>query len=173
MRRYVMLVKHDPQTSKIPDYVVVRDEVISPEPVGWNLHVIAGHRSGEPPVVRFPRDSDVDLHAHFMQGNVKQVDQREWLRVIGDSGTTQWLVVLMPSPKGEMPANVERISSTSARVTMGNDSEVFHVGTEGAHQAAVERAGKTHILLPAGRVKALAEIAFQIPSVSRVRRLNL
>src|SRR6185369_8049287 len=117
--------------------------------------------------------SDVDLHAHFLQGGAKQVDKQEWLRVVGDSGATHWLVVLMPNRKGEMPANVERISDTSARVTLGDDSEVFHIGTDGTHQAAVERGGKTHILLPAGRVKALAEIPFQIPSVSRARRLNL
>ena len=33
MRRYIMLVKHDPNRSKMADYLVVRDKISSPQEV--------------------------------------------------------------------------------------------------------------------------------------------
>jgi hypothetical protein len=41
MRRYVMLVKHNPAKSGIADYLVIRDEIVAPQPAWRNLHVLA------------------------------------------------------------------------------------------------------------------------------------
>ena len=56
---------------------------------------------------------------------------------------------------------VERVSATSARVTLGGESEVVHLGGDGKYQAAVERGGQTTVLLDKGQVKAWSELEFE------------
>jgi hypothetical protein len=205
MRRYAMLVKHDPKTSRIPDYLVVRDEIFSPEPVWWNLHVLGRkiERSGQS--FRFPGQLGVDLTAHFLAPEVRETQNRQWgwrsdvkgrrtlkgdeyeeqifgawipedfergswngnrgemakwLRVKGDEGNTQWLVVLMPNREGEASAKVERLSETSARITLGDESEVVHLGSDAKWQAAIERNGERTVLLEAGEVKPWSALEF-------------
>ena len=87
-------------------------------------------------------------------------EMAKWLRVRGDAGRTDWLVVLMPNRKGEPPPAVERLSPTSARVTLGDEVEVVHLGSDGEHQAAVSRGGKTTVLLSKGQVRPLPELPF-------------
>ena len=79
-------------------------------------------------------------------------EMARWLRVRGEAGRTDWLVVLMPHRRGSEPARVERLSPTSARISLGGRSEVVHLGSDGRHQAAVERDGKLTVLLDAGEV---------------------
>jgi hypothetical protein len=210
MRRYVMLVKHDPKKSKLADYLVIRDEIESPESVWWNLHVLARRieRSGRR--ADFPGQLDVDLAAHFLTPKIEKIEKRTWgwgdsdhrgarkgfkgeayekeffdrilpedfpggtwgrlarqsgevgmwLRVAGPAGRSDWLVVLAPHRRGEAAPEVERLSATSARVTLGGESEVVHIGSEGKYQAAVERNGTLTVLLKAGQVKGLSQVSF-------------
>ena len=210
MRRWAMLVKHDPKASKIPDYLVIRDEIDAPEAVWWNLHVLGHGIEQDGGVFRFPGQLDVDLTAHVLTPRVRTVQKRiwgwgdhedrgarkgykgdqyeqaffgrvlpkdfergtwgrpwqrsgevgQWLRVQGDAGRTDWLVVLMPTRQGQPAAKVERLSPTSARITLGDEAEVIHLGTEAKHQAAVERGGRTTVLLEAGRVKPWSDVEF-------------
>ncbi len=194
MRRYAMLVKHDPQKSKIPDYLVIRDEIVSPEPIGWNLHVLARDIQGDGPTFLFPGQLGVDLTAHFVQPEIKSVEKKDsgngkiipedfprgtwkpddgehtkWLRVQGAPGQTHWLVVLIPNRE----TKVERLSNTSARITLGNESEIIHLGTDGTHQAALERGGTISVLLPEGGIKPLGEVSFQASKPTRGRKPNL
>ena len=79
MRRYIMLVKHDPTTSKMADYVVVRDEIHSPQSAWQNLHVLA--RSIEPQGEGryfFPGQLDVDLTVHVCGTTPDRTEQRLW-----------------------------------------------------------------------------------------------
>jgi hypothetical protein len=209
-RRYAMLVKHDPRESKIADYLVVRDEIESPEPVWWNLHILARAIEQQGGSFLFPGQFDVDLTAHVLTPEVGAVEKREWgwggtlgdrrgkkgkdyesvcfghvipkdfkrgtwnpapcpagggemakwLRVQGAAGRTEWLVVLAPHKQGQPVPKVERLSPTSARIVLGGESETVHLGTAGKHQAAVERGGKTTVLLAAGVVKELDKVDF-------------
>lgn len=204
MRRWAMLVKHDPARSRIADYLVIRDEISSPEPVRWNLHVLARdlRRSGQ--TVLFPGQLDVDLTARFVTPELGEVESREWgwsgkggdrrtrkgreyeetcfgevipedfeggswtggertrwLRVIGPADTSRWLIALFPHRRGEPAPSVEPLSATSFRVTLGAESEVIHLGTEGAAQAAVERGGERTELLRAGEVPGWADVEFR------------
>jgi len=205
MRRYTMLVKHDPGQSKIADYLVIRDEIASPEPVGWNLHVLGRDIKRNGAAFTFPGQLDVDLTAHIFGPpaleiekrqwgwkNVKSADLRntkgkqyeqkyfgaylpkdlqrgtwdggemaKWLRLLGPAGLSKWLVVLVPHRQGKDAPEVERLSETSARVTLGKEVEVVHLGSDGKCQAALERGGKTAVLLEAGRVKPWAEVEFK------------
>jgi len=218
MRRYAMLVKHDPAASRVPDYLVLRDEIDSPETPWWNLHVLARDVKVQGQRASFPGQLDVDLTAHFVTPAVGEVERREWgwrdvdspllrntkgaeyeqkyfgayvpenfergtwgqakgtggemtkwLRVKGATGRSQWLVVLMPNLKGRAPAKVEKVSETSVRVTLGEEVEVIHLGSEGAMQAAIERGGKVTTLLKAGEVKGWDELPFEgfAPNVDR------
>ncbi len=92
MRRFVMLVKHDPARSRLPDYLVVQDEIASPEPVGWNLHVLGREiqELGASNRFHFPGQLDVDLTAHFLGLQVLQVEKRQW-GWSGPSGTRRTL----------------------------------------------------------------------------------
>ncbi|MCF7709500.1 MAG: hypothetical protein K9N52_11430, partial [Verrucomicrobia bacterium] len=78
MRRFLLLVKHDPASSNIPDYIVVRDEISSPEPVWWNLHVLGRKINGHGPVFHFPGQLDVDLNAHFLEPDITEIEKRQW-----------------------------------------------------------------------------------------------
>ncbi|MBD3265318.1 hypothetical protein GF373_01500 [bacterium] len=78
MRRYTMLVKHDPKRSEIPDYLVIRDEIDSPEPIWWNLHALARDIQEDGQSILFPGQLDVDLTAHFITPQIEQVQKREW-----------------------------------------------------------------------------------------------
>ncbi len=220
MRRYVMLVKHDPRRSKMADYLVVRDEIDSPEPVWWNLHVLAREigeivpdgRNGRPRERQVPRwftfrgQLGVDLSATFLSPETETVERRQWgwrgdtnarrtlkgeayeqacfgawvpedfepgtwgghdgemakwLRLRGPAGRSDWLVVLVPSRQGQAAPTVEPLSETSARVRLGDETEVVHLGSGGKHQAAVERDGETTVLLEAGQVKPWSELEFE------------
>ena len=81
----------------------------------------------------------------------------KWLRVRGDAGRTNWLVVLMPQRQGRPAPDVERLSDTSIRIVLGGESEVIHLGSEGRCQAAVERGGTLTKLIDAGTVKPWSE----------------
>lgn len=222
-RRYTMLVKH---TSGLPDYLVVRDEIDSPQPVWWNLHLLARKvvEGGAPatpmsatpmPVSDAVRTAgsrrflfvgqlgvDTTLHVlsptvtetqqrrwgwggamtdrrgkkgadyeaacfhkvipeDFVPGTWKDGEQAEWLRLRGAAGKTEWLTVLMPHRTGEPAPVVEKLSATSARITLGNETEIVHLGSEAIHQAAVERAGKLTVLVPAQTVKPWNELTFE------------
>jgi hypothetical protein len=192
MRRFVMLVKHDPDQSKIADYLVIRDEIFSPEPVWWNLHVLARSIEGEGPVFRFPGQLGVDLEAVFLEPEIDTIQKREWgwsgkgnlrrerkgdeyvknhfsrfipdnfepgtwdtedgertvwLRVRQRAGASQWMVLLIPHDKDQAAPVVERLSPTSAKVTLGDEAETIHLGSDAPHQAAVERDGEMTILI--------------------------
>jgi hypothetical protein len=213
MRRYAMLVKHDPGKSKLADYLVIRDEITSPQPVWWNLHMLARDITGGKEVLCFPGQLDVDVDAHFLTPKLGDIEKRQWgwsneskenrgslkglkgaeyekehfgkyiprdfqrgtwgktpgqsgemgkwLRVKGSAGTTTWLVVLMPRLQGQPAPKVEKLTDTSARITLGQESETVHLGTEGKHQAAVDRGGAETVLLKAGQVKGLNEVEFK------------
>jgi hypothetical protein len=214
MRRYAMLVKHDPKVSQIADYLVIRDEIASPEPVGWNLHMLARDIQREGSLFRFPGQLDVDATAHFLAPDVSEVETREWgwstertkgtrrslhgeayekehfghyipkdfvrgtwgkdfqnsgemgkwLRVIhrkGAAGRSDWLVLLVPNRQATPAPKVEKLSATSAKITLGAESEVVHLGSDGKWQAAVERDGKTTTLLDANHVKHWSELDFK------------
>jgi hypothetical protein len=203
LRRYAMLVKHDPKASKIPDYLVIRDEIDSPRTAWWNLHVLARDLRRDGRRVFFPGQLGVDLTAHFLTPEPTNIEKRRWgwggtmkqrrglkgaeyekacfgryvpedfrpgtwkegemaqgLRVRGAPGRTKWLVVLMPRRRGEPAATVEKLSPTSARIALGRETEVVHLGTEGACQAAVERGGRRTALLKAGELKPPGELPF-------------
>lgn len=211
MRRYAMLVKHDPRKSRIADYLVIRDEISSPEPPWWNLHVLARDIVPRGQRFFFPGQLDVDLTVHFASPKAQTFEKRQWgwsnerkrgtrkglkgkayerehfghyipedfhrgtwgksfehsgeiakwLRVKGQPGMSRWLVFLFPHPKGRPAPEVEVLSPTAAKVTLGNESEVIHLGSEGQWQAAVVRAGKTTVLVEKCRVKPWDEIDFK------------
>ena len=210
MRRFVMLVKHNPKASRIADYLVVRDEIKSPEPIGWNLHVLARDIKADGQTAVFPGQLDIDAAAHFITPRIGDIEKREWgwravdggalrttkgkeyeekyfgaylpkdfqrgtwgqapgtggemgkwLRVRAEAGLTKWLVVIVPNLQGQDAPKVERLSDSSARVSLGGESEVVHLGTDGQFQAAVERGGKTVTLLKAGDVKPWAQVEFK------------
>lgn len=205
MRRYVMLVKHKPGNSKIPDYLVVRDEISSPQPVWWNLHMLARDIRQSDQVISLPGQLDVDVDVHFVTPRVERIEKRQWgwskernkgslknwkgeqyerehfghyvptdfkrgtwgksfehsgemgkwLRVQAGAGESRWFVVLMPRLQDASAANVEKLSATSARISLGNESEIVHLGSDGEYQAAVERGGRETILLKADQVKPI------------------
>lgn len=205
MRRYAMLVKHDPKRSKIADYLVIRDEIESPEPVWWNLHVLGCDIKRDGDAFHFPGQLDVDLTAYFIAPNVGEIEEREWgwadgksadrrrlkgaeyeaenfgawipenfekgrwkggemskwLRVKGEPGHTDWLVVLMPNLQGRPAPKVERLSPTSAQITLGDETEIVHLGSDAKHQAAVERNGKATVLISANEVKPWSALEFK------------
>ena len=211
MRRYAMLVKHDPTRSQIADYLVLRDEIDSPEPPWWNLHVLARDMLPDGQRFGFPGQLGVDLTAHFLAPAVGEIEKRQWgwsiertngtrrnlkgeayekehfghvipkdflrgtwgksfeqsgemarwLRVKGGAGRTNWLVVLVPNLQGKPAPRVEKLSDTSARVTLGEETEVIHLGSDGKFQAAVERGDRQAVLLKAGEVKPWGELDFK------------
>lgn len=78
MRRYVMLVEHDPAKSKIADYLIIRDEIDSPQPVWWNLHILAREIQQDGSRFTFPGQLDVDATVHVLTPRVREVEKREW-----------------------------------------------------------------------------------------------
>jgi hypothetical protein len=184
---------------------VVRDEISSPEPVWWNLHMLARDIQGDGQTFHFPGQLDVDATVHFITPQVREVERREWgwravdsallrntkgddyvrqffgayipkdfqpgtwnggemakwLRIRADAGLSKWLVVLMPNLRGTPAPKVERISDTSARISLGNETEVVHLGSNGQFQAAVERGGAVTTLLKPGEVRPWAEMDFR------------
>ncbi|MFO7907374.1 MAG: hypothetical protein R6U98_32300 [Pirellulaceae bacterium] len=71
MRRYAMLVKHNPSESDMPDYLVVRDEIDSPEPVWWNLHVLGRDIERHGNQFTFAGQLGVDLSAHVLSPSIE------------------------------------------------------------------------------------------------------
>jgi hypothetical protein len=200
MRRYAMLVKHDPSKSRIADYLVVRDEISSPQEVWWNLHMLARDIRRDGQTFFFPGQLDVDVDAHFVEPQIGRIEKRQWgwsrqrtkgslknfkgkryedfehsgemgkwLRVNGAAGKSNWLVLLLPHRRGRQAPKVEKLSPTSARVSIGGESEIIHLGTDGTYQAAVQRNGKTVILLRKGQVKPWSELSFK-PSPANLDR---
>jgi hypothetical protein len=211
MRRYAMLVTHDPAKSGIADYLVIRDEIESPEPVWWDLHMLARDIQQDGARFVFPGQLDVDATVHVLTPSVGNVEKREWgwsnerengtrrnlrgedyekehfghyvpkdfergtwgktfeqsgemtkwLRVKGAAGRTHWLVLIVPNLHGRPAPKVEKLSDTSARVTLGNEAEVIHLGSDGNFQAAIERGDKLTVLLKPGEVKPWAELDFR------------
>lgn len=214
MRRYAMLVKHDPKTSPISDYLVIRDEIDAPETPHWNLHVLGRSIKRDGTAVHFPGQLGVDLTAHFLTNDLAGMEQRQWgwknatdvrdsggtrrtlkgedyekkffgawipedftpgtwgkdkiggemavwLRVKGQAGQSQWLVVLMPNLKDKPAPTVRKLSDTSAEISLGSVKEIVHLGSDGTHQAAVERDGKLTVLLKPGEVKPWSELEFK------------
>lgn len=212
MRRYVFLVEHDPSASRLADYVVIRDEIDSPEPVRWNLHVLARSMERNAQDFRFPGQLGVDLGVHFLAPELGEVEAREWgwrgdskkrrelhgkdyerecfgawipedleegtwdpkqggemtkwLRAHGSPGRSEWFVVLVPYRSGGPAPKVERLSATSARITIGNESEVIFLGTEAKPQAAIERNGERTVLIPAETVPLSDRVEFP-PSIEK------
>ena len=77
-RRYAMLVKHDPASSRLPDYLVVRDEIESPEPPWWNLHVLARGIRTEGGAFLFSGQLGVELAVHVLSPDIGEVERRRW-----------------------------------------------------------------------------------------------
>ncbi len=77
-RRYAMLVKHAPASSRLPDYLVVRDEIESPEPLWWNLHVLARAVRRDGNTFVFTGQLGVDLAVHVLSPEIVEVEQRRW-----------------------------------------------------------------------------------------------
>jgi hypothetical protein len=198
-----MLVKHP---SVLTDYLVVRDEIESPQPVWWNLHILARRIERDGHRFLFPGQLGVDTTLHvltptvtetqqrrwgwggttadrrgksgaayeaacfgavipedFVPGTWKNGEQAEWLRLRGAAGRTEWLTVLMPHRQGQPAPTVEKLSATSAKITLGDETEIVHLGSAATHQAAIERAGKLTVLLPAKTVKPWTELKFDSP----------
>ncbi|MGB2822126.1 MAG: hypothetical protein WBF17_14170, partial [Phycisphaerae bacterium] len=97
----------------------------------------------------------------FQPGTWTGGEMAQWLRVARPPGRSNWLVVLVPHRRGQAAPKVEKLSDTSARITLGKESEIIHLGTEADHQAAVERNGKRTILLKAGEVRPPSQLKFQ------------
>lgn len=203
MRRYVMLVKHESTSSKIADYVVVRDEIRAPKPAWQNLHILA--RSIAPQGERsffFRGQLDVDLTVHVLGTTPDRCEQRlwgwggdsserrttkgseyeakylgqmipedfrpgswdaasgersQWLRLRAPQGRSDWLLVLTPHHCGTKAPDVESLGKNTIRVSLGDESEMIHLGTDGKFQAAVQRRGETKRLLDRGEVTVLVK----------------
>ncbi|MBM4036176.1 MAG: hypothetical protein FJ291_30955 [Planctomycetes bacterium] len=238
MRRYAMLVEHDPKRSQIADYLVLRDEIESPQPVWWNLHLLARDIQQQGQCFLFSGQLDADTTVHFLtpefrDGVVRhsvaeevrrgaaghEVEKREWgwskerksgtlrnlkgeeyekehfgryipegfergtwgktpehsgemtkwLRVKAPAGRTNWLVLIIPNLRGKPAPKVEKLSDASARITLGGESEVIHLGSDGKCQAAVERGDKLTVLLKPGDVKPWGELDFKPMPPNRVQ----
>lgn len=78
MRRYAMLVKHDPEHSRLADYLVVRDEIESPQPVWWNLHVLARRIERQGRTFIFEGQLDVDLAVTVLGPPIETPEYRRW-----------------------------------------------------------------------------------------------
>ncbi len=219
MRRYVMLVKHEPDVSGIADYLVVRDEIASPQTVWWNLHMLARDIEHKDQLISFGGQLDVDVNVHFITPEIGKIEKRQWgwsrernrgslkdykdrkyetehfgryipedfepgtwgknyersgemgqwLRVKARSGRTGWLVVIIPHLRGREAPKVEKLSATSARITLGSESETIHLGTGAIHQAAVERGDEKTVLLEAGAIKDWSKLAFEPAPLSSRR----
>jgi hypothetical protein len=204
MRRYAMLVKHDPRISKLADYLVIRDEIDSPQSVWWNMHTLSRQIDAQGAAFSFPGQFDVDLTAHFLSPAVAQIQKRQWgyggsmsdrrgkkgkdyeeacfgrivpkdfvrgtwkdgemgqwLRVKGEAGRSDWLVVLAANLQGQPAPKVQKLSATSARITLGDEAETIHLGSDAEHQAAIERGGKLTVLLAKGTVKPWSQLQFK------------
>ncbi len=199
----LLLVDHDPAKSRIADYLVIRDEISSPETVWWNLHMLSRDIKRTGQVVSFPGQLDVDVDVHFITPAIGEIQKRQWgwsrernkgslktwkgeqyeaehfghyipedfergtwdkdfahsgemgkwLRVKHKAGKSDWLVVLIPHLKGTAAAKVEKVSPTSAKITLGRETEIIHLGSDGKFQAAVAGNGKETVLLKAGQLR--------------------
>jgi hypothetical protein len=81
-----------------------------------------------------------------------------WLRLVAPAGRSDWLVVLVPHKRGEDAPRVERLSASSARITLGDETETVTLGPSdgpaaGAPLAAVTRGTETTVLLAPGAVE--------------------
>lgn len=78
-RRYVLLVKHDPARSRLADYLVIRDEIDSPQPVWENFHLLARSiQEKAPGEYFFPGQLGVDTTAHVFGPPPGAVEKRHW-----------------------------------------------------------------------------------------------
>ena len=93
------------------------------------------------------------------RGNIAEMGK--WLPVHGRAGGTNWLVLLIPHHRGQKEPTVEGLSPNSVCVSLNEESETVHLGTDGPYQAAVERNGKVVILLAKGQVKRWSALSFE------------
>lgn len=112
--RTVALVK-PARGSKMPAYLVVRDEADGAEPVQLNLHLLARSIEGDGPVFRAPGQWNRDFSVFLAHAEPEKVERREWhyfaarefegKPLVPPSGTTgpwipgeqqQWLRIHLP-----------------------------------------------------------------------------
>ncbi len=78
-RRYAMLVRHEGETNAPADFLVLRDEIDSPEPVWWNLHVLAHEIERiDERTFRFQGQLGVDMTVFVFGAEIQQVQKRKW-----------------------------------------------------------------------------------------------
>jgi len=70
-------------------------------------------------------------------------------------------VVLAANLQGQPAPKVQKLSATSARITLGDEAETIHLGSDAEHQAAIERGGKLTVLLAKGTVKPWSQLQFK------------
>ncbi len=75
--RTVALVKPK-KGSKMPGYLVVRDQVDGAEPVQLNLHLLARSIEGDGPVFRAPGQWNRDFSVFIAHARPEKTDKREW-----------------------------------------------------------------------------------------------
>ena len=102
----------------------------------------------------------------------KRGERGQWLRIQGPAGKSAWLMVLLPGRKGSPAPAVKRLSDTSVRVTLGTETETFHLGSDGTFQAAVERDGRRQVLLVPGQVKPWSQQEFGVFTIDTERGKN-
>ncbi len=76
-RRWLMLVK-PAKGSKMPAFMVVRDEFDGSEPVQLNLHLLAREILGEGPLFRAPGQWDRDLTVFVAHAPIGKIEKRAW-----------------------------------------------------------------------------------------------
>ncbi len=76
-RRWVMLVK-PAKGSKMPAFLVVRDEFDGEGPVQLNLHLLAREIQGDGPLFRAPGQWDRDLTVFVAHAPIEKAEKREW-----------------------------------------------------------------------------------------------
>ncbi len=164
LRRYLLLVKHAAGDS-MADYLVIRDELVSPEPATFNLFVLArsvaqdGRRflfDGQlaadavayvatPAPERFrldrwawPKQDDSSMIPPDFQigkDRWRVGELQQWLRVSAAPGEP-FLVVLYPYRKGEPPPAFEPLADgKGVRVTAAGKSEEVYLATDPAPDA--------------------------------------
>lgn len=78
-RRYALLVKHGNKKSAPPDYLVLYDQIDSPQPPWWNLHVLGRNMSAEEEgIYEFEGQLGVDLSVHVLEGETRDVALKKW-----------------------------------------------------------------------------------------------
>jgi hypothetical protein len=162
-RRYVMLVKHDGGAAGgLEDYLVVRDEIVGPEPATFNLFVLARSIREDGRTFWFDGQLAADAVAFFASPDVDKVrfdrwgwpraddaalvprdfragrdtwrggELQQWLRVTGSPGEA-FLVVLYPYRKdGPVPQFQSLAGGKGVRVSLGGESEEVYLSTDPA-----------------------------------------